>query len=142
MSNHISPYDPIAEMYHTLWADWYLPAALPALERLFFQEVPIGAKVVDVCCGSGHVTGELIRRGYQVTGIDGSAGLIEIARREWPEVDWRVQDVRRIMVEKRAYTGALSTFDSLNHLSSVGDLVEVFDGVRSALEPGGLFVFD
>lgn len=138
----LSSYDPIAEMYHSLWADWYLPAAMPALERLFFANVPATAKVMDVCCGSGHVTQELIRRGYQVTAVDASAGLIEIARRDWPNVDWRVQDVRRLDVEQGQYAAALSTFDSLNHVGNADDLYAAFVGVHRALEPGGIFVFD
>jgi SAM-dependent methyltransferase len=137
-----SSYDPIAEMYHKLWADWYLPAALPALDRLFFSRVPAAEKVLDVCCGSGHVTRELIRRGYSVTAVDASAELIAIARRDWPGVDWRVQDARQIDVGQSGYAAALSTFDSLNHLANADDLESVFESVHRALEPGGLFVFD
>jgi SAM-dependent methyltransferase len=142
--NSVSPssYDPIAEMYHKLWADWYLPAARPALERLFFSSVPPGAKVLDVCCGSGHVTRELIWRGYAVTGVDASAELIAIARRDFPAVDWRVQDARHLDVGQSRYAAALSTFDSLNHLANIDDLASVFESVRRALAPGGLFVFD
>ena len=138
-----SSYDPIAEMYHRLWADWYLPAALPALELLFFSKVPIASgRILDVCCGSGHVTRELIGRGYSVTAVDASAGLIAIARRDWPGVDWRVADVRNFDVGRSKYAAALSTFDSLNHLASIDDLEKAFQSVHRALQPGGLFVFD
>ena len=136
-----SSYDPIAEMYHTLWADWYLPAAMPALERLFFSRVPAGAHILDVCCGSGHVTKELVRRGYRVTGVDASEGLIALAKREMPEVDWRVQDARHLRLEGR-YAAALSTFDSLNHVLTTGELQQIFEGVRETLQSGGLFAFD
>ena len=128
-------------MYHTLWADWYFPAAWPALDKLFFSQVPPGTRVLDVCCGSGHVTKELIARGYQVTGIDSSAELIAQARADLPGVDLRVQDARAIQLETR-YQAALSTFDSLNHVLSLDDLRKVFNGVCRALEPGAMFVFD
>jgi SAM-dependent methyltransferase len=136
-----SSYDEIAEMYHDLWADWYLPTALPALEQLFFSRVPAGSLVLDVCCGSGHVTKELVRRGYQITGIDSSAALIAYARSELPEVDFRVQDVRCIQLEGH-YDAALSTFDSLNHLLTLSDLQMALSGVHGILKTGGLFVFD
>ena len=128
-------------MYHTLWADWYLPAALPALDRLFFSRVPAGSEILDVCCGSGHVTKELVRRGYRVTGVDASEGLIAIARRDMPDVDWRVEDVRRLRLENK-YAAALSTFDSLNHVLSPEDLQQAFRCVHEALQPHGLFAFD
>ncbi len=136
-----SSYDDIAEMYHALWANSYMPAALPALERLFFRRIEPRARVLDVCCGSGHVTSELFKRGYRVTGVDSSAGLIQIASRELPQVDFLVQDVTHLKVNAR-FDAALSTFDSLNHILSLEDLHAVFSGVFAALETGGLFVFD
>jgi SAM-dependent methyltransferase len=136
-----SSYDDIAGMYHALWADSYLPAALPALEKLFFSRVDPHARVLDVCCGSGHVTTELVRRGFRVTGVDSSAGLIEILRRQLPYLELYVRDVRHLGISG-PYDGALSTFDSLNHILSLEDLHAVFSGVYGALGAGGLFVFD
>jgi SAM-dependent methyltransferase len=141
VSSALSAYDDVAGMYDALWADWYLPAAAPALERLFFNVVPVGARVLDVCCGSGHVTAELVARGYCVTGVDNSGGLIELARARLPEADFCVQDVRQLTLEGR-FEAALSTFDSLNHILSLDELREVFRRVRGVLEPGGRFVFD
>lgn len=136
-----SSYDEIAAMYHALWANSYMPAALPALERLFFCRMEPDARVLDVCCGSGHVTSNLVKRGFRVTGVDSSAALIKIARQELPQAELLVQDVRHLEV-KGPYDGALSTFDSLNHILSLEDLHAVFSGVYAALGPGGLFVFD
>ncbi len=141
IDSSFSAYDEIAGMYHALWADWYLPAALPALEKLFFSRVAPGRRVLDVCCGSGHVTQELVRRGYCVTGFDSSAELIAIARAELPGVDLQVQDARTLQIERR-FDAAISTFDSLNHMMSLEDLGQVFVRVHGALEPGALFVFD
>ena len=128
-------------MYHTLWANWYLPAALPALEEIFFSQIRSDARVLDLCCGSGHVTQELVNRGYNVTGVDASAALIAIARRELPQVDLRVQDARALRLEY-CFDGVLSTFDSLNHILRLDELRRVFRQVHKALKPGGLFVFD
>lgn len=141
MASDPSAYDEIAGMYHALWADWYLPAAMPALETLFFANVPKSATVLDLCCGSGHVTKELVKRGYRVTGIDSSGELIALAVRDLPGVDLRVQDAAALELEGR-YAAAISTFDSLNHILTLEELWKVFAGVRYVLEEGGLFVFD
>lgn len=141
MASALSSYDEIAEMYHALWADWYLPAAMPALEKLFFTNVPKHARILDLCCGSGHVTKELVKRGYRVTGIDNSVELISLAKKELPGTDLRVQDATMLNLATR-YDGVLSTFDSLNHILNPDDLQRVFEGVYRVLEPGGLFVFD
>jgi SAM-dependent methyltransferase len=136
-----SSYDEIAGMYHALWADWYLPAAMPALERLFFSRVPPSARVLDLCCGSGHVTKELVKRGYNVTGIDASAELIALARKDLPGIDLRVQDARNLRLELQ-FDAVLSTFDSLNHVLSLNELEQVFAGIYRLLGPSGVFVFD
>jgi SAM-dependent methyltransferase len=128
-------------MYHQLWADWYLPAAMPALEQLFFSRVPVEARVLDLCCGSGHVTQELVRRGYQTTGVDNSTGLIEIARRDLPDTDLRVADARELPFADE-FQAVLSTFDSLNHILDLNSLERAFECVHRALKTGGLFVFD
>jgi SAM-dependent methyltransferase len=141
MENTLSPYDDIAGMYHAFWADWYLPAATPALENLFFSQVRRGSRVLDVCCGSGHVTKELVSRGYLVTGVDLSASLIVEARKELPEAEFHVQDARALSLDLR-FAAALSTFDSLNHILSIEELRRVFMGVRKHLTDRGRFVFD
>jgi SAM-dependent methyltransferase len=136
-----SSYDEIAEMYHTLWANWYLPAVRGALDELFFKRLKAGEWVLDVCCGSGHVTRELVARGLKVTGVDSSAGLIEIARAELPGVDFRVQDARCLALDAN-YDAALSTFDSLNHILLLDELREAFRAVYAVLKPGSFFLFD
>lgn len=136
-----SSYNDIAGMYDRYWANWYLPAALPALDKLFFTITPAGAHILDVCCGSGHVTGELVRRGYEVTGVDMSRELIARARERWPSATFHVQDVRCLRLPG-AYDAALSTFDSLNHLLTLEDLQAAFRSVHEALRPGACFVFD
>ncbi len=136
-----SSYDTVAGMYHVLWADWYLTAALPALERLFFSAVPPGSRILDLCCGSGHVTKELVSRGYSVTGVDNSAELIALARKDLPQVNFQVQDARELYLSQKQ-AAALSTFDSLNHVLTLAELNEVFRRVVRILKPGGLFVFD
>ena len=128
-------------MYHALWADWYLTAARPALQRLLFSVIPTGSKVLDLCCGSGHVTKELVTRGYTVTGIDNSAELIALAQRDLPGIAFYVQDARKLRLPEKQ-DAAVSTFDSLNHLLTLADLQSVFKRTAAALKPGGLFVFD
>ena len=136
-----SAYDEIADLYDRNWKDWYLPEALPALQKLFFDVVPAGARVLDVCCGSGHVTRELIARGYRVTGIDESEQLVRLAKAKLREGQFVVQDVRALGL-RPVFDAAISTFDALNHLLTTADLRASFEAVRGALKPGAPFVFD
>lgn len=136
-----SPYDSIAGMYHALWFDWYLPAAMPALEKLFFSRVPAAAHVLDVCCGSGHITKELVKRGYHVIGVDESADLIALAQQQLPGTEFHVQNICSMSLESRV-DAALSTFDSLNHILTLEALEAAFGHIHAVLKPGGVFMFD
>jgi SAM-dependent methyltransferase len=136
-----SEYDAIAGMYDFFWSNWYLPAALPALENLFFSVVQTSAPVLDVCCGSGHVTEAFVRRGYQVTGVDSSPCLIRKARCRLPSARFHVQDIRSLALSDR-FDAAYSTFDSLNHLLSLEGLKQALSSVHSVLHSGAPFVFD
>jgi SAM-dependent methyltransferase len=114
---------------------------MPALERLLFLRLKPGSPVLDVCCGCGHVTEELVRRGYVVTGIDISAELIGIARERVPGAQFQIADVTQFAMDSK-FEAALSTFDALNHILTIEELEKAFRNVRQVLVPGGLFVFD
>ena len=56
---------------------------------------PQGARILDVCCGTGYLAGLLAARGYRVTGIDASAAMIGFARETAPEAEFSVADAAR-----------------------------------------------
>jgi SAM-dependent methyltransferase len=51
-----------------------------------------GSRLVEIGPGTGKATAELVRRGYAVTGIELSADLAEIARRNVPLAEIEVAD--------------------------------------------------
>jgi SAM-dependent methyltransferase len=136
-----SPYDAIADFYNRAWADWYLPSIRPFLRDFLFAELPRHASILDVCCGCGHVTCEVARQGFRVTGIDSSKALVRRARESIPEGEFRVADARNFRVDSQ-FDGALSTFDSFNHLLTYADLKAALRSTHAALKPGAPFIFD
>lgn len=137
----MADYDPIAGFYQEHWSSHYHPWAIAMLEKALLSRVPEGAKILDVCCGNGVIAEHLSARGYRVTGIDHSENMLRYARENSPESTFIVADARSFRVTPE-FHGALSTFDSLNHILSPEDLVEVFKNVHGALLDGGVFVFD
>jgi SAM-dependent methyltransferase len=76
-----------------------------------------------------------------VTGLDASRELIARASKLLPDSQFVVADARDFTFDRR-FDGALSTFDSLNHLLSYADLAAAFRSVKRALKPGAPFFFD
>jgi ubiquinone/menaquinone biosynthesis C-methylase UbiE len=49
-----------------------------------------GRAVLDAGCGTGYLTKKLVERGAAATGVDFSEQMIAIARKRYPDIDFRV----------------------------------------------------
>ena len=95
-------------------------------------------KGLDVCCGTG--AGLTVLRSLcteQITGVDFSTGMLEQARKAYPDASLVRADARAL-----PFTGA---FDLAVTLGALGHFLPserpaLFEGVYRALRPGGLFV--
>jgi demethylmenaquinone methyltransferase/2-methoxy-6-polyprenyl-1,4-benzoquinol methylase len=52
----------------------------PLWRRFLVSRLPRGDHVLDVATGTGLVAAELVRRGFEVTGVDQSAAMLDVAR--------------------------------------------------------------
>jgi len=87
----------------------------PWLER-FIALMPSAGTVLDIGCGSGRPIAEyLISRGFQVTGIDATPTMIELARENFPAQQWQVADMRGLALG-RLFQGVIA-WDSFFHLT-------------------------
>ena len=77
---------------------------------------PVGARVLDLGCGSGQpIADYLAKHGCGVTGVDGSPTMIAMFRERLPEQSWRLADMRGLDLGER-FDGLLA-WDSVFHLS-------------------------
>src|SRR5687767_13351070 len=74
-------YDPFAWIYDTHWGGDYHAQAYEVLQRLLLRHLDPGARILDLCCGGGHVTADLVNHGWDVMGLDGSEEMLAHARR-------------------------------------------------------------
>ena len=136
-----SPYDAFAWFYDRHWAGIFTVDALLAVDTLLLSRVPTCGRVLDWCCGTGQLAATLAGRGYRVTGVDRSAGMLNLARRRDRTPDWVRADVRRCSLAP-VFDAATCLFDSLNHLLTPQALGLALSCARAALAPGGVLLFD
>src|SRR5438034_771625 len=116
----------------------FIGRALPVLERLVLTRVPQGGRILDLCCGTGQLVGELMRRGYHVTGVDGSEQMLGFARANAPGAEFVHADVRTMTLPS-SHDAAVCLFDSLNHLMRPDEVETAFRNVRAAVTSGAPF---
>ena len=103
--------------------------------------------VLDLGCGTGRMTLELGRRGYDMTGVDLSPEMLDLARDAAEEAGlsdkmlWLLQDITDFELYGTVEL-AVSCLDTLNHLTDAADLRRCLSLVHNYLVPDGLFVFD
>jgi ubiquinone/menaquinone biosynthesis C-methylase UbiE len=63
----------------------------------FLAELPNGAHVLDVGCGSGRpITAYIAAQGYAVTGVDFAQGMLDLAAARLPECTFVKADMRTL----------------------------------------------
>jgi SAM-dependent methyltransferase len=110
----------------------------PWLDR-FCALLPPGAAVLDIGCGAGvPIARELLRRGFDVTGLDGSATMLGLFRRNLPQLPAVLADMRSLALGAR-FAGLLA-WDSLFHLPPA-DQRGIFARFAAHAAPGAALMF-
>jgi SAM-dependent methyltransferase len=106
--------------------------------------LPPKARVLDLGCGHGRHANELSRRGYDVLGLDRTAGFLAhaqaVATREALRVKYIHTDMRALAYDTEL-RGVVSLFDAFGYLSDEEN-ASVLTAVGRALVPGASFCLD
>ena len=128
----------MAGVPYRFWMDY--------LERLWKRHGRKPLSVLDLACGTGTVSRLLVGRGYAVTGVDLSAGMLEVARQRTGEaslpIAFHQQDAAELDLGEARFDAVVCLFDSLNYILEPERLQMAFGRVSDHLLPGGTFIFD
>lgn len=105
------------------------------LENLLPHLKP-GSRVLDIGCGPGIDANHVAAQGHRVVGVDAAPRMIEVARREFPRVEFRVADMRNLPFDPKSFD-AIMAICSIIFLSK-REVPAVLEGFAKLLVPGGL----
>jgi trans-aconitate methyltransferase len=94
-----------------------------------------GERILDIGCGTGHLTAQIAASGATARGIDQSAEMVRQAREKFPELRFDVMDAREITLDE--------SFDAVFSNATLHWIKEpecVIQGISKILRPGGRFV--
>jgi SAM-dependent methyltransferase len=101
--------------------------------------------VIDLCCGSGLLARDLTVAGYEVLGIDISEALLSIAKEHAPSAHFRQELIWESELPSCVAVTAIEEcfnylFDDEGNTDQA--LYELLGRIHTALDPGGLLLFD
>ena len=108
-----------------------------------------GASILDVGCGTGRHAVELARKGFAVTGIDLSSGMVTQARDKARvakvEIEWVQADASTFSLDKRFDAVICICVGSFGLLGGANDAIEhplsILRNISRSLRPGSKALF-
>ncbi len=94
-----------------------------------------GERILDLGCGTGHLTAQIAAAGADVIGIDKSAAMLEEARKQYPYLRFEQADATDF-----AFDAPFDAVFSNAVLHWVLDAERAVACIARALKPGGRFV--
>jgi trans-aconitate methyltransferase len=94
-----------------------------------------GERILDLGCGTGHLTARIAEAGAHVVGVDRSPEMIRQARLEYPSLRFEAMDAREIALD-----GNFDGIFSNATLHWIKEPEQVIAGIKKSLRPGGRFV--
>ncbi len=98
-----------------------------------------GAKILDLGCGMGEpIAKYFIDNGYQLTGVDGSQKLIELAKARFPKNKFIVGDMRELNLKEKY--DCIIAWHSFFHLPQ-DDQRKMFQTFKNYMNQNGVLLF-
>jgi cyclopropane fatty-acyl-phospholipid synthase-like methyltransferase len=130
-------YNALGEDYVAWAASWADPARYRMLDE-FSARMASGAHVLDLGCGAGLASTQILASRFAVTGVDFSEVQLEAARRNVPEASFLHADLTQIDFPPESFDG-VTAFYSIIHVPR-DEHGPLFERVARWLVPGGLFL--
>jgi SAM-dependent methyltransferase len=132
-------YDALAELYDQTFPKAYSSEVERSAVDWFADELrglgPLGP-VVDVGCGTGQQSNDLASRGFRVIGTDPSPGMLQRARRHFPDLLLVLDDAFLLRVTAPAFGGIMARY-SLIHVPP-DHIGAILSSWSDRLQPGGV----
>lgn len=129
----IESYNKTAEEYYKIVTSFEV---LPQLKEFVNLVRPEG-NILDLGCGPGHHSKIFVDTGFNVTGIDLSNEMIELAKKEEPRAAFIKMDITHLKFKKKSFDGIWASA-SLLHIPK-NKIGEALNKIYSILRADGTF---
>lgn len=153
-------YESFAEIYDRFMDDVPYDRWRDHLVSVFREYGIEDGLIAELGCGTGNMTERMAASGYDMTGIDRSEDMLQIAQEKQicrlssqalasaleeqarsSQILYLCQDIRSFELYG-TMAGIYAVCDTMNYLLTEEDLLTVLRLVNNYLDPGGVFIFD
>ncbi|OGT29729.1 MAG: hypothetical protein A3E87_08765 [Gammaproteobacteria bacterium RIFCSPHIGHO2_12_FULL_35_23] len=134
----MADYDPVAPFYDLVHGS--RKQTIKYIKQLIKDYHPKAKTLLSVACGTGTVC-KALKRCYQITGVDISSGMLAMAEKKLPTVEFYQQDMVELNLNKK-FDVIICLFASLNHVLQFSQWEKFFARVKDHLNAGGVFIVD
>lgn len=141
----MSGYAEFSGVYDILTQNVDYPQRADYIADLLSQNGVTGGILLDLACGTGTMSVEMAKKGFEVIGVDASGEMLSIAMNNAYEAEQNILFLCQQMQQLDLYgtiNAAICTLDSINHLTDISDVEAAFSKVSLFMEQNGIFVFD
>jgi len=128
-----------AKYYDFIYQDKNYNRECNFIEEIF-KTIKKPKNILEIGCGTGNYTKILLERGYEVTAIDISGEMLEIAR-EKCSTKFLEGDIRTIKINDK-FDCCLAMFAVMGYITKNRDIIKALINIREHLKPNGIFIFD
>ena len=134
-------YSSLAEVYDKLTENVEYEKRAEYIHSLLLKNGADRGVLLDLACGTGTLSVELSKFGYDMILCDLSAEMLVFARERLPDALILCQSMTQLDLYG-TINHAVCSLDSINHLLKPCDVKAAFSSVSLFMEKGGVFVFD
>ena len=136
-------YSKVARIYDLLYTGTGIkdyPAESEALHAIIQEASPGARTLLDVACGTGaHL--EVLRRWYEVEGVDLSPEMLEVARERLPDVPLHVADMRSLDLGRK-FDAVTCLFSAIGYVTEMAEMRSTIQRLVDHVAPGGVLIVD
>lgn len=98
--------------------------------------------ILELCCGSGRITQELINDGHNICAIDNSNEMLDILKaKNLPNIEILNSDMTTFKINRK-FKFAFISYSSFQQLITLEEQIKCLNNIHDHLENGGVLAMD
>ncbi|MDQ3020510.1 MAG: class I SAM-dependent methyltransferase [Bacteroidota bacterium] len=137
-----------AKYYDLLYKDKDYKSEADYIEKFIKKYKPDSKKILDLGCGTGRHAAIFAKRGFNVTGVELSEHMIEIAQIHLKNNDTLSEnlkfvqgDIKNIKLNEK-FDIVMLLFHVMSYQTKNEDIKQTLKTVKEHIKPDGIFIFD